>query len=47
MECSFEKWTSIKLFENIGDYTGSQIDNVYEEFLYLLITKLQSELRKL
>jgi hypothetical protein len=46
-ECSFEKWTSMKLYENIGDYTGSQLDNVYEEFLYLLITRLQTELRKL
>ena len=47
MECSFEKWTSMKLYENISDYTGSQLDNVYEEFLYLLVTKLQSELKKL
>ena len=46
-ECSFEKWTSIKLFENIGDYTGSKIDKVYEEFLYLLISRLKSELKKL
>jgi hypothetical protein len=46
-ECSFEKWTSIKLFENISDYTGSNIEKIYEEFVYLLITKLKSELRKL
>ena len=31
-ECSFEKWTSTKLFENICDYTGSSIEKFMKNF---------------